>query len=143
MSYSRRGEGSDLYIWRSSLLHCDDCPLHGGANFECATSAEMLAHVMAHGAAGHAVTQEAQDRLTREAAWEARVWPPPTPQSAPELGQYIRLWRDRIFVRAYVGGAWGSYALTQLPEAQANDCALRFLAEGRIPALLKPEDEPE
>ena len=53
------------------------------------------------------------------------------PSTIGELVQYIKDYKDYIYVREQVDGKWGSYALSELPVDKAIDHALRFIQEER------------
>ena len=56
-----------------------------------------------------------------------------------ELQSYIIKNADKIYVREYVDQKWGSFSLTELPVKQAMKHAMRFIIEGRIPVVMKGE----
>ncbi len=77
MSYCRRGEDSDLYIYMSGdvwICHC--CPFQGEECFN--TLAELKAHVQRHIDAGHKVpTNMVMGRIEYEMENEATIFDRP------------------------------------------------------------------
>jgi hypothetical protein len=69
MSYCRFGRDSDVYVYEAENgIECCGCRLLDVAFFTAAGPGEMLEHLMAHRAAGHAVPESALEELRGEAA---------------------------------------------------------------------------
>lgn len=69
-----------------------------------------------------------------------RIWPPVAPGSLPELRAFVGTWSDRIFVREQIEGQWETVALSELPTGRVKEITNRFVDEGRIPVVAKPDD---
>lgn len=67
MSYARHGVfGSDVYVYHGDGLHCCECLIDDGGQYDTDEWAEMIAHLKEHVKHGHCVPQRTFDRLERE-----------------------------------------------------------------------------
>lgn len=57
-----------------------------------------------------------------------------------DMQSYIIENAERIYVREFVNQKWGSFSLAELPVKQAMKHAMRFIIEGRIPLVMKGEN---
>ena len=62
-------------------------------------------------------------------------------KSVEFLCDYIEEHASQIYIREYVNGQLGSYALTELPASLAVKHTLRFIKEGGMPTRKKEEDK--
>ncbi len=53
-----------------------------------------------------------------------------------KLLSYCIEYQEKIFVRSFKDGKWGSYSLAELPFKQAIEHILRWNDEGKIPSRL-------
>ena len=71
MAYARYGkDGSDVYVYSSSIFYCVECPRLGDVRLH--TAAGMAEHLEADRSAGINVPQVAIDRLREQARGEER-----------------------------------------------------------------------
>jgi len=62
------------------------------------------------------------------------------PETVEQLVAYIRDNAADIFVREQLEGAWGSYALTELPVATVLRLVAKWVSDGAVPVVLEPND---